>query len=239
MKEKISRKTFVRLGALLGVGTAGASVLAACGGNSGGKSGSGGSNDGSGGSGYGGDLGNGGASGSSGGKTDRRAEKQASSGGREMVEEALQEPLARRPAAEPRSRRLRIGSLSPGHPRCGQGRPWSSKTREESGGAGPPEGRQLRGLFGALHACGVRCRLQQRATRLPLPWLDLRPGEQRAGSERSRSATVAEDTGRGQGRGRRWGLKQLSSPKLVKKRSQSSPSAGSSARPTPSCGYWR
>lgn len=81
MKEKISRKTFVRLGALLGVGTAGASVLAACGGNSGGKSGSGGSNDGSGGSGYGGDLGNGGASGSSGGKTDRRAEKQASSGG--------------------------------------------------------------------------------------------------------------------------------------------------------------
>ncbi len=81
MKEKISRKTFVRLGALLGVGTAGASVLAACGGNSGGKSGSGGSNDGSGGSGYGGDLGNGGASGSSKGKTDRRAEKQASSGG--------------------------------------------------------------------------------------------------------------------------------------------------------------
>lgn len=76
MKEKISRKTFVRLGALLGVGAAGASVLAACGGNSGGESGSGGSNDGPGGSRYG----NGGSSGSSGEKTDRRAEKQASGG---------------------------------------------------------------------------------------------------------------------------------------------------------------
>ena len=81
MKEKISRKTFVRLGALLGVGAAGASVLAACGGNSGGESGSGGSNDGSGGgSGYGGDFGNGGSSGSSGEKTDRRTEKQVSGG---------------------------------------------------------------------------------------------------------------------------------------------------------------
>ena len=43
LNERISRRTFVRLGALLGVGAAGASVLAACAGSSG----SGGSNDGS------------------------------------------------------------------------------------------------------------------------------------------------------------------------------------------------
>ncbi len=76
MKEKISRKTFVRLGALLGVGAAGASVLAACGGNSGGESGSGRSSDEPGGSTYG----NGGSSESSAEKTGRRAEKQASGG---------------------------------------------------------------------------------------------------------------------------------------------------------------
>ena len=77
MKEKISRKTFVRLGGFLGVSAAGASVLAACGGNSGGESGSGGTNDGSGGSGYGGDHETGGSSGET---TDRRSEKKPSGG---------------------------------------------------------------------------------------------------------------------------------------------------------------
>lgn len=41
MEERISRSKFIRLGAVLGVGTAGASVLAACGGGSGGQSGDG------------------------------------------------------------------------------------------------------------------------------------------------------------------------------------------------------
>lgn len=77
MKEKISRKTFVRLASLLGVSAAGASVLAACGGNSGGESGSGGTNDGSRGSGYGGDPDTGGASRDT---TDRRPEKKPSGG---------------------------------------------------------------------------------------------------------------------------------------------------------------
>jgi cytochrome b6-f complex iron-sulfur subunit len=77
MKEKISRKTFVRLAGLLGVSAAGASVLAACGGNSGGESGSGGTNDGSGGSGYSGDPDTGGSSGET---TDRRSEKKPSGG---------------------------------------------------------------------------------------------------------------------------------------------------------------
>ncbi len=45
MKKGISRKTFVRLGALLGVLTAGTSVLAACEGSSGSESRSGGFND--------------------------------------------------------------------------------------------------------------------------------------------------------------------------------------------------
>ena len=77
MKEKISRKTFVRLGGFLGASAAGASVLAACEGNSGGESGSGGTNDGSGGSGYGGDPDTGGSSGET---TDRRSEKKPSGG---------------------------------------------------------------------------------------------------------------------------------------------------------------
>lgn len=77
MKEKISRKTFVRLAGLLGVSAAGASVLAACGGNSGGESGSGGTNDGSRGSGYGGDPDTGGSSRDT---TDRRPEKKPSGG---------------------------------------------------------------------------------------------------------------------------------------------------------------
>ena len=51
MKEEISRRGFIRLGTALGVGAAGASVLAACGG---GESGSGGSDNGSGDGGSGG-----------------------------------------------------------------------------------------------------------------------------------------------------------------------------------------
>ena len=72
MGKGISRERFIRLGAVLGVGAAGASVLAACGGGSGGESGSGGS---------GGDAGGGGASsGSSSRKTGDGAKKQASGG---------------------------------------------------------------------------------------------------------------------------------------------------------------
>ena len=72
MGQRISRERFIRLGAVLGVGAAGASVLAACGGGSGGESGSGGS---------GGDAGGGGASsGSSSRKTGDGAKKQASGG---------------------------------------------------------------------------------------------------------------------------------------------------------------
>jgi nitrite reductase/ring-hydroxylating ferredoxin subunit len=51
VKEEISRRGFIRLGTALGVGAAGASVLAACGG---GESGSGGSDNGSGDGGSGG-----------------------------------------------------------------------------------------------------------------------------------------------------------------------------------------
>ena len=51
MEERVSRGRFIRLGAALGVGAAGASVLAACGGGSGGgQSGGGGYGGGSGGS---------------------------------------------------------------------------------------------------------------------------------------------------------------------------------------------
>jgi cytochrome b6-f complex iron-sulfur subunit len=71
MQERISRRGFIRLGTALGVGAAGASVLAACGG---GESGGGGSGNGSGGN------DGGGSTQSSGKKTDGGAEKQASSG---------------------------------------------------------------------------------------------------------------------------------------------------------------
>ena len=80
VEERISRKRFIRLGTALGVGAAGASVLAACGG---GESGSGGSGNGSGGG--GGEQaehagGGGDASKPSGKKTDGGTEKQASGG---------------------------------------------------------------------------------------------------------------------------------------------------------------
>jgi cytochrome b6-f complex iron-sulfur subunit len=77
VEERISRKRFIRLGTALGVGAAGASVLAACGG---GESGSGGSGGGSG-NGSGGDAGGRADSNkSSGKKTDGGTEKQASGG---------------------------------------------------------------------------------------------------------------------------------------------------------------
>jgi Rieske Fe-S protein len=72
MREGISRKTFIRLGALLGVASAGASVLASCESSSGSESRSGGSNDHSGG---------GNNEGSSGKQNVNRAER-GTSGGR-------------------------------------------------------------------------------------------------------------------------------------------------------------
>jgi cytochrome b6-f complex iron-sulfur subunit len=88
VEERISRGRFIRLGTALGVGAAGASVLAACSGGSGsggsgggsGSGGSGGGSDGGGGE-YGGGAGGGGGSNkSSGKKTDGGSEKQASGG---------------------------------------------------------------------------------------------------------------------------------------------------------------
>ncbi len=69
MEERISRRRFIRLGTVLGVGAAGASVLAACGG--GGSGGGGGE--------YGGGAGGGNAK-SSGEKASGTAEKQAPGG---------------------------------------------------------------------------------------------------------------------------------------------------------------
>jgi cytochrome b6-f complex iron-sulfur subunit len=75
VEERISRKRFIRLGTALGVGAAGASVLAACGGGEAGSGGSGGGGE------HGGHTGGGGDSNeSSGKKTDGGAEKQASGG---------------------------------------------------------------------------------------------------------------------------------------------------------------
>jgi nitrite reductase/ring-hydroxylating ferredoxin subunit len=78
VEERISRGRFIRLGTVLGVGAAGASVLAACGGGGGSGAGGGsggGSGTGSGGGGYGGNAGGGGSTKSGGSK-----ETQASGG---------------------------------------------------------------------------------------------------------------------------------------------------------------
>lgn len=87
MEERISRRRFIRLGTALGVGAAGASVLAACGGgdSGGGGDGGGGSDDGGGsggGGGYRGDAGGAGGSKESPGKKTAGGskEKQASGG---------------------------------------------------------------------------------------------------------------------------------------------------------------
>ena len=75
VEERISRERFIRLGTALGVGAAGASVLAACGGGEAGSGGSGGGGE------HGGHTGGGGdANESSGKKTDGGTEKQASGG---------------------------------------------------------------------------------------------------------------------------------------------------------------
>ena len=80
MEERISRRRFIHLGTVLGVGAAGASVLAACGGGSGSGGGAGGGSDGGGGE-YGGGAGGGGGSNkSSGKKTDGGTEKRAAGG---------------------------------------------------------------------------------------------------------------------------------------------------------------
>jgi len=71
VEERISRRRFIRLGTALGVGAAGASVLAACGGGGDGGGGGGGSDDGGGpggGGGYRGDAGGGKGSNESPGK---------------------------------------------------------------------------------------------------------------------------------------------------------------------------
>ena len=76
VEERISRRSFIRLGTVLGVGAAGASVLAACGGS---ESGGGGGGKSDGGGAHGGGAGGGNAKTSS-EKTAGTAEKQASGG---------------------------------------------------------------------------------------------------------------------------------------------------------------
>ena len=73
MREGVSRKAFVRLGTLLGVGAAASSVLAACGAGPGAPSGGGGPEDGSG-AGARGEKAGGGSAGPRDGRTGGRAE---------------------------------------------------------------------------------------------------------------------------------------------------------------------
>ena len=89
MEEKISRKSFIRLGTLLGVGAASASALAACGGGG----------SGSGASGSGGGYGNGGSDAGGGGQKDK--ENAGGNGGRPKEQEAAQKP-AKEGAADPK-----------------------------------------------------------------------------------------------------------------------------------------
>ena len=84
MEERISRRRFIRLGTALGVGAAGASVLAACGGGSNGSGeGGGGPDNGEpgGGGGYRGDAGGGGGSNESPGKKTGGGSKGAQASG--------------------------------------------------------------------------------------------------------------------------------------------------------------
>ena len=85
MEERISRKRFIRLGTALGVGAASASVLAACGGGSGGSESGGGSGSG-GGAGKGSDGGNAGGSNESGGS------KETQAGGGQTIARASEVP---------------------------------------------------------------------------------------------------------------------------------------------------
>ncbi len=85
MEERISRRRFIRLGTALGVGAAGASVLAACGG---GGSGGDGSDDGGGpggGGGYGGNAGGGGGPNESSGKKTGSSKGAQASGGQAIA----------------------------------------------------------------------------------------------------------------------------------------------------------
>ena len=90
MKERISRKRFIRLGTVLGVGAAGASVLAACG--AGGESGSsgagGGAGGGSGNGSDGGGAGGGGSSNKSSGKKAGGGSKGAQASGGQAIARA-------------------------------------------------------------------------------------------------------------------------------------------------------
>ncbi len=92
MEERISRRRFIRLGTALGVGAAGASVLAACGGGSGGGGdAAGGSDDGGGsggGGGYRGDAGGGGGSTESSGKKTGGGAKGAQASGGQAIARA-------------------------------------------------------------------------------------------------------------------------------------------------------
>jgi Rieske Fe-S protein len=81
VEERISRRRFIRLGTILGVGATGASVLAACGGGGSGGGGEDGGGSGGGGGEYGGGAGGGEEPAkSSGEKSGDTAEKQASDG---------------------------------------------------------------------------------------------------------------------------------------------------------------
>jgi cytochrome b6-f complex iron-sulfur subunit len=84
VEERISRRRFLRLGTALGVGAAGASVLAACGGGSGGDGSDGGGGPGGGG-GYRGDAGGGGGSDESPGKKTGGQKRAQTSGGQAIA----------------------------------------------------------------------------------------------------------------------------------------------------------
>jgi cytochrome b6-f complex iron-sulfur subunit len=87
VEESISRKRFIRLGTALGVGAASASVLAACGGGSGG----GGSESG-GGSGSGGGAGKGSDGGNAGGSNESGGSKETQAGGGQAIARASEVP---------------------------------------------------------------------------------------------------------------------------------------------------
>jgi cytochrome b6-f complex iron-sulfur subunit len=89
VEERISRRRFIRLGTALGVGAAGASVLAACGGSGGGGGDGGGSDDGGGpggGGGYRGEGGGGGSNESPGKKTGGGSKGTQVSGGQAIAQ---------------------------------------------------------------------------------------------------------------------------------------------------------
>jgi Rieske Fe-S protein len=88
VEEKISRKRFIRLGTALGVGAASASVLAACGGGSGGD----GSESGGGGSGSGGGAAKGSGGANAGGSNESGGSKETQAGGGQAIARASEVP---------------------------------------------------------------------------------------------------------------------------------------------------